>query len=141
MFRPVRAVGCTALISAPVAVLARLCMRAIALDVGNVPTLTVSGSVFILVVFTVSALPVGVVAARTRVRRLRVTAAVLGSAFLAYTGAAIGVDEVSSATALTPSRWVVLALCCCAIAALVGAQPVLVVRAVDSDALLRNRVR
>ena len=113
-----------------VGVIARLLMRAVTVSAGHVGDFTVSGSMFIVLIYAVAMIPCGVVAAATD-RRWRWLVAAAGSVFLFFPAVGVASEEIGSTYGLSPLRWVFLAITSLAVFATIVVAPLVTVTLVD----------
>ena len=90
-----------------VGVVARILMRAVTVSADHEGDFSVSGSFFIVLIYGVAMIPLGVVAALTT-RWWRWLAAAAGSIFLFFPAVGVASEEIGSTDGLSPVRWVFL---------------------------------
>jgi len=109
---------------------ARALMRGVALATGELPAFSIEATLGIMLVFTVTAVPLAVTSQLTGRRGARLTAGVVGTLLLGYSAVTIGVQEVTNADGLDVVHWIALSACVAGLAAVVLLQPWLVIRLV-----------
>ena len=108
--------------------LARVLMRGVALATGEPPSFSVEGTLGIMLVFAVTAIPLAVTAQLTARRGARVAAGVVGTLVLGFFAVNIGLQEVTNADGLDLLHWVALSACVVGLTVIVVLQPWLVLR-------------
>src|SRR3954453_21629295 len=103
--------------------IARLLMRGVALATEQVPAFSVEATLGIMLVFSITALPLGVTAKLTSRRGARFAAGALGTLMLGFFTTTIGVQEVTSGSGLTTFQRVGLGGCVAGLVAVVLFQP------------------
>jgi hypothetical protein len=111
--------------------IARLLMRGVALATDQAPAFTVEATLGIMLIYTITAVPLGVTAKLTSRRRARFAAGVLGTLVLGFFSTTIGVQEVTNADGLTTLHRLGLGACVAGLAAVVLLQPWVVLRLVN----------
>src|SRR3954449_3223132 len=81
--------------------MARLLMRGVALATVQVPAFSVEGTLGIMLIFSITAVPLGVTATLTSRQAVRFGAGALGTLMLGFFTTTIGVQEVTNANGLT----------------------------------------
>jgi len=109
---------------------ARLLMRGVALATGEVPAFSLAATVGIMLVFVITAVPLGVTAELTSRRDVRFAAGAVGTLLLGFFAATIGVQEVANADGLTALHLLGLVACVAGFAGVVLLQPWVVLRLV-----------
>ena len=107
---------------------ARLLMRGVALATEELPAFSLEGTLGIMLIFSITAVPLGVTARFTSRRAARFVAGALGTLILGFFATTIGVQEVTNADGLTALRRLGLGACVAGLAAVVLLQPWLVLR-------------
>ena len=108
---------------------ARVLMRGVALATDQLPAFSVVATLGIMLVFTVTAVPLAVTAELTTRRGARRAAGVVGTAVLGFFAVSIGLQEVTGADGLDALQWVSLLACVVGLAAVVVLQPLVVMQA------------
>ena len=109
---------------------ARLLMRGVALASGEVPAFSLAATAGIMLVFAITAVPLGVTAELTSRRAARFAAGAVGTLMLGFSATTIGVQEVANADGLTALRVLGFGACVAGLAAVVLLQPWVVLRLV-----------
>ena len=109
---------------------ARLLMRGVALASEQVPAFSVEATLGIMLIFSITAVPLGVTAKLTSRRGARFAAVALGTLRLGFFTTTIGVQEVTNANCLTTLHRLGLGACVVGLAAVVLIQPWVVLRLV-----------
>ena len=110
---------------------ARLLMRGVALATEADPAFSLEATLGIMLVFSVTAVPLGVTAQLTSRRGARIAAGVFGTLVLGFFSTSIGVQEVTNASGLSALHWAALGACVAGLTAIVLLQPWVVLRLVD----------
>jgi hypothetical protein len=113
--------------------IARLLMRGVALATEQLPAFSIEATLGIMLVFSITAVPLGVTAALTSRRRARLAAGVLGTLLLGFFATTIGVQEVTNASGLTALHQLALGACVAGLAAVVLLQPWVILRGVNGS--------
>jgi hypothetical protein len=113
-----------------VGVLARILMRAVTVSADHAGEFTVSGSIFIPLIYAVAMLPGAIVAAfTTRWWRWLVVGA--GSAFLCLPAVGVASEEIGNTDGLSALHWVFLVITSTLVFATIALVAVVTVRTVD----------
>jgi hypothetical protein len=107
---------------------ARLLMRGVALATAELPAFSVEATLGIMLIFSITAVPLAVTAKLTSRKRARFAAGALGTLVLAFFTTTIGVQEVTNANDLTALHWLALGACVAGLAAVVLLQPWVILR-------------
>src|SRR3954451_24554988 len=107
---------------------ARLLMRGVALATEQVPAFSVEATLGIMLIFSITAVPLAVTAQLTSRRRPRVVAGVFGTLVLGFFTVSIGVQEVTNADGLGALHLLALGGCVAGLAAVVLLQPWVILR-------------
>jgi hypothetical protein len=111
--------------------LARLLMRGVALATDQVPAFSVEATLGIMLIFSITAVPLSLTAEVTSRRGLRFVAGAVGTVILGFFTITIGVQEVTNANGLTTLHRLGLGACLAGLAMVVLLQPWVVLRLVD----------
>lgn len=111
--------------------LARLLMRGVALATEQVPAFSVEATLGIMLIFSITAVPLSVTAKLTSRRGIRFVAGALGTLVLGFFTTTIGVEEVTNATGLTTLHRLGFGACVAGLAGVVMLQPWVVLRLVN----------
>ena len=111
--------------------MARLLMRGVALATEQVPSFSVEGTLGIMLIFSITAVPLGVTAKLTSRRGTRFAAGAVGTLMLGFFTTSIGVQEVTNANGLTALHQLGLGACVAGLAAVVLLQPWVILRLVN----------
>ena len=111
--------------------MARLLMRGVALATEQVPAFSVEATLGIMLIFSITAVPVSVTAEVTSRRGFRFAAGTLSTVMLGFFTISIGVQEVTNANGLTTLHQLGLGACVAGLAAVVLLQPWVILRLVD----------
>lgn len=113
--------------------LARLLMRGVALATEQVPAFSVEATLGIMLIFSITAVPLSVTAKLTSRRGIRFVAGALGTLVLGFFTTTIGVEEVTNATGLTTLHRLGFGACVAGLAGVVMLQPWVVLRLVNGS--------
>ena len=113
--------------------MARLLMRGVALATDQVPAFSVEATLGIMLIFSITAVPLGVTATLTSRRGARLAAGVFGTLLLGFFTTTIGAQEVTNASGLTTLHRLGLGACVVGLAAVVLVQPWVVLRLVNGS--------
>ena len=113
--------------------MARLLMRGVALATEQVPAFSVEATLGIMLIFSITAVPLGVTAKLTSRRGARFAAGALGTLVLGFFTTSIGVQEVTNAHGLTALHQLWLGACVAGLAAVVLLQPWVILRLVNGS--------
>src|SRR3954465_15226168 len=91
--------------------MARMLMRGVALATEEVPAFSVGATLGIMLIFSITAVPLGVTAQLTARRAARFTAGAVGTLVLGFFSTTIGVQEVTNAHGLTALHRIGLGAC------------------------------
>src|SRR4051794_484625 len=105
---------------------ARVLMRGVALATGELTAFSLEGTLGIMLVFAITALPLAVTARLTARRGAPLTAGTIGTLILAFFAVNIGLQEVTNAEGLDVQHRVALFACAAGLAAIVAVQPLVV---------------
>jgi hypothetical protein len=111
-------------------VIARILMRAIAMSADHAGEFTLSGSIFIPLIYVVAMVPGAVVAAFT-IRWWRWLVVGAGSAFLCLPAVGVASEEIGSTDGLSAVRWVLLVITSTLVFGTIALVAVVTVRTVD----------
>ena len=111
--------------------MARLLMRGVALATEQVPAFSVEATLGIMIIFSITAVPLSVTAKLTSRRGVRFAAGALGTLVLGFFTTTIGVQEVTNANGLSALHRLGLGACVAGLAAVVLLQPWVVLRLVN----------
>jgi hypothetical protein len=109
---------------------ARLLMRGVALATLEGTAFSVEATAGIMLIFSITALPLAVTAQLTAHRGARVAAGVLGTVVLGFSATTIGAEEVTNAHGLDPVHRLWLFACVTGLALVVLLQPWVILRLV-----------
>ena len=112
---------------------ARLLMRVVAVATEQVPAFSVEATLGTMLIFSITAVPLGVTAQLTLRRAARFAAGALGTLILGFFAATIGVEEVTNASGLSALQRLGLGACVAGLAAVVLLQPWVVLRLVNGS--------
>jgi hypothetical protein len=113
-----------------VGAIARLSMRAVTISADHTGSFSVSGSVFIVMIYALVMVPGGIVSAfTTRWWRWLVLGA--GSAFLVLPAVGVAQEEIGNTHGLSPLRWILLVASSVLVFATIPADAVATARLVD----------
>lgn len=101
---------------------ARFLMRGVALATGEPTAFSLEGTLGIMLVFAITALPLAVTAELTTRRRARLTPGIIGTVILGFFAVNIGLQEVTNADGLDSEHWLALSACVAGLAAVVVLQ-------------------
>jgi hypothetical protein len=113
--------------------IARLLMRGVALATEQVPAFSLEATLGIMLIFSITAVPLGVTAKLTSHRGARFAAGTLGTLVLGFSTTTIGAEEVTSANHLTALHQLGFGACVVGLAAVVLLQPWVVLRLVNGS--------
>ena len=113
--------------------MARLLMRGVALATEQVPAFSFVATLGILLIFSITAVPLGVTAKLTSSRDARFAAGALGTLMLGFFTTTIGAQEVTNANDLTILHRLGLGACVAGLAAVVLLQPWVILRLVNGS--------
>jgi len=113
--------------------IARLLMRGVALATGQIPAFSVEATLGIMLIFSITAVPLAVTAKLTSHRIGRFAAGALGTLMLGFFTTTIGVQEVTNSDGLTTLQQLGLGACVAGLAAVVLLQPWVVLRLVNAS--------
>jgi hypothetical protein len=108
--------------------MARMLMRGVALATDQVPAFSVEATLGIMLIFSITAVPLGVTAQLTSRRGTRWAAGALGTLILGFFTFTIGLQEVTNANGLSSLHRLELGACVAGLAAVVLLQPWVVLR-------------
>ena len=133
----VRRIGLGLVVAVIVGVLdggvARLLMRGVALATEQVPAFSVEATLGIMLIFSITAVPLSMTVRLTARRGPRFAAGALGTLMLGFFTTTIGVQEVTNASGLTTLHQLGLGACVAALAAVVLLQPWVILRLVNGS--------
>jgi hypothetical protein len=112
---------------------ARLLMRGVALATEQVPAFSVEATLGIMLVFSITAVPLGVTATLTSRRGARLAAGAFGTVVLGFFATSIGIQEVTNANGLSVLHQLGLGACVAGLAAVVLVQPLVILRLVNAS--------
>ena len=122
--------GAAILSGAVVGVIARILMRVVTVSADHAGEFTLSGSIFIPLIYVVAMIPGAIVAAfTTRWWRWLVVGA--GSVFLCFPAVGVASEEIGSTDGLSVLRWVFLVTASALVFASIAVVAVVTVRLVD----------
>ena len=113
--------------------MARLLMRGVALATEQVPAFSVEATLGIMLIFSITAVPLAVTAMLTARKRTRFAAGAVGTLALGFFTTTIGAQEVANSDGLTTLHQLGLGACVVGLAAVVLLQPWVVLRLVNGS--------